>query len=695
MQDSIAIKCADNIRILSAAMVQKARSGHPGGAMGAADFITILFGEFLRFDPKDPAWIARDRYFQDPGHMSPLLYSILHFIGRLEMDDLRNFRQLGSRTPGHPELELHLGIENTSGPLGLGHAIALGAAIGERIMADRFGELFAHKTVALVSDGGIQEEIAYGVGRVAGQLALNNFILFYDANEVQLSCRTEDVMSRSVAGQYVAWGWKVLEINGNNPAEIRKALKDAWSEKEKPVLIIGHTVMGKGVRDAHGTLQEGQVSVHGQPLDAAGFSTAQTILAMGGNPEDAFHTFPEVRETFAHRLQDLAGLVADWKQQKSRWDKNHRELSQKLDSWLSNQPFPIDLSGVSQKTEAATRVHSGTILAHLAQLQSNLVCSSADLSNSDNTQSFLDKTGILRPGNFRGAFVQVGVAELTMASIANGLALHGGLRPVCATFFVFSDYMKPAMRIAALMGLPVVYLFTHDSFRVGEDGPTHQPIEHEAQVRLLEKLTGADGKPEMLVLRPADWAESTVAWEMALANLRSPTTLILTRQNVKALPTMVEPSNRLAEAAAMRKGAYVVSDNTKNSATPHLTLVANGSDVYLCHEAAEILRTQALQVRVVSMPSPRLFADQDVLWRGKIIPSFGAVLSISSGLPVVFEGVVGPLGRTLGLSRFGASGPFTVLEQKFGFTPEALVTSAKQYLQEYGELRKFLQAHLS
>ncbi len=489
-------------------MVQKAKSGHPGGAMGAADAITLLYSEFLRFDPDDPNWMARDRFFMDPGHMSPLLYSELALVGRLTMDDIKNFRQLGSRTPGHPEVDVALGIENSSGPLGIGHGIALGAAIAERFMVERFGSILEHKTVCLVSDGGLEEEIAYGVGRIAGHLKLSNLIFFYDANQVQLSCKTEEVMSHDFVAQYESWGFRVIECDGSNIAELRKAFKAAWAETERPVLVYGHTTMAKGAVAEDGRSYEGEVSTHGQPLNAAGASTEATVKNLGGNPEDPFQIFDDVKAGFEARKQELRGIAAEWKKQKAEWDKANAEKSATLNEWLSGKAPKLDLSKLPIKEGVATRVTSGTVLGYLAENYHNIICSSADLSNSDNTQAFLNKTGIFRPNDFKGAFVQVGVAELTMGAICNGIALHGGLYPICATFFVFSDFMKPAIRMAALMGLPVKYVFTHDSFRVGEDGPTHQPIEHETQIRLLEDLKKENGKSEMLVLRPADAFET-------------------------------------------------------------------------------------------------------------------------------------------------------------------------------------------
>lgn len=684
MDDSIILKAADNVRILSAAMVEKAKSGHPGGAMGAATAITLLFAEFLRFDPKNPHWEARDRFLMDPGHMSPLLYAELVLTGRLSLEDLKNFRQFGSITSGHPELSVEHGIENSSGPLGLGQGMALGVAIAERYKVAKFGDILSHKTVALVSDGGIQEEIAYGVGRVAGHLKLSNLIFFYDANGVQLSCKTEDVMDQDFRKQYESWGWKVLEADGENVGELREAFREAFAEKERPTIIIGHTTMAKGAVGESGESFEGKVSTHGQPLSGAGASTEETVRRLGGDAQNPFEIFPEVVSAFNSRLKELETVAADWKSRKSAWDAEEPELSKTLAEWLSGNGIRLNLKDLGQKEGVATRNSSGTVLAYLAKNYKNIICSSADLSNSDQTQKFLNETRIMVPGDFGGAFVQVGVAELTMGAIACGIALHGGLYPICATFFVFSDFMKPVIRMAALQGLPVKYVFTHDSFRVGEDGPTHQPVEHETQIRLLEDLKKDDGRSQMLVLRPADPAETTVAWEMAFENADSPTALILTRQKVGSLP-FPEGSSRYAEAGKCRQGAYVVCDDTPQGKLPDLTFVANGSDVMLCCGAAEILRKEGKKVRVVSMISPKLFLLQERAYRETVIAPWTPVFALSSGLPVLFKDVVGGFGKVSGLERFGASAPASVLEKKFGYEPEAVAQKAREYLVEYSE----------
>jgi transketolase len=677
LHNAIISRAADNARILSAAMVQKAKSGHPGGSMGAAEFFSILFGEFLKFNPKDPYWCVRDRFFMDPGHMSTVFYSALCFANRLTLNDLKDFRQLGSRAPGHPDLDVERGIENTSGPLGLGHGLALGSAIAERILVNRFGKLFEHKTVCLLSDGTIQEEVAYGVGRMAGHLKLSNFICYFDSNGIQLSCTTNEVMSHSVAAQYEAWGWRVYSVNGHDADALRKALSNAYSETEKPVLIIGNSIMGKGIKDAQNNAFENQVSTHGQPIDAAGASTAQTIAGLGGDPENPFVVWPEVEEFFKNRLEELQKESDSWQHRFETWKETYPNLAADLKNWQKNKAPVLDFSVVPQKQGVATRVNSGAILAWLAQNQKNMVCSSADLSNSDNTQAFLDRTGILKPNDFSGAFLQAGVAELTMGSVMCGIVLHGEFTATCATFFVFSDYMKPILRLASLMALPVKFLFTHDSFRVGEDGPTHEPVEQEAQVRLLESMTLPSGKPSMLVLRPADANETTLAWEMAMANGDSPTTLILSRQTMPAL----ENPHSKANAAG-----YIV----QNAEKPNLTFAANGSDVYLCCQAAELLRKEKISVRVVSVMSTRLFMDLPQKEREALIPRWGAAFAVSSGLPSVFAPVVGSLGYSWGLTEFGKSAPFAVLEKEFGYTPEAIAAKAKAYLKEYKEMRKEL-----
>ncbi len=678
METDINIRAADNIRILSMAMVEKARSGHPGGAMGGADFIHVLFSEFLNFDPDDPSWINRDRFFLDPGHMSPMLYSILTLTGHFTIEDLKNFRQYGSPTPGHPELDISKGIENTSGPLGQGHTMAVGAAIAERFLAARFGELFSHKIYTYISDGGIQEEISQGAGRIAGFLGLHNLIMFYDSNDIQLSTETKVVTGEDTAMKYRAWGWNVVTIDGNDQELIRKALKAAVSEREKPTLIIGKTVMGKGLLDNEGKSFERKTSTHGMPVSEAGGSFEKSLLNLRGNMNDPFDIFPEVKQFYSSILEEKRKYASGWKGKKEAWAKQNSELATKLALFYSGKTPEIDFKSIVQKEGSATRAASSTVLGVLAKKVENMIVASADLSNSDKTDGFLKNTKAFTKGDFTGAFLQVGVSELTMAGVINGMALHGGVIPACGTFFVFSDFMKPAVRLACIMGLPVKYIWTHDAFRVGEDGPTHQPVEQEAQIRLMEQLKNHYGINGMLVLRPADANESTVAWKMALENTQTPTALLLSRQNIKDLPS--EGNNRFTDALKAEKGAYIVKDC---EGTPDIIMVASGSEVSTLFEGAELLLKENLRIRIVSVPSEGLFRNQPEGYQKSVLPENVPVFGLTAGLPVTLRGLTGPGGRIWGLDHFGFSAPYKVLDEKFGFTGENVYRQVKDYLAHY------------
>jgi len=678
MNKEVHLRAADNIRILSMAMVEKARSGHPGGAMGGADFIHILFSEFLSFNPANPRWINRDRFFLDPGHMSPMLYSVLTLTGHFSTEELRSFRQWGSPTPGHPELDVTRGIENTSGPLGQGHAMAIGAAIAERFLVARFGELFAHKTYAFISDGGIQEEISQGAGRLAGYLGLNNLVMFYDSNDIQLSTETKDVTAEDTAMKYKSWGWKVITINGNDHDQIRKALKEAVSEKEKPVIIIGKTIMGKGLVDNEGKSFEKKISTHGMPVSQAGASFEKSLAGLGGNPDDHFMIFDEVKELYRKVLSEKRKAAEEWMKKKEKWATENPELEKKLNKFYSGEIPEIDFSAIVQKENSATRAASATVLGVLASYVENMIVASADLSNSDKTDGFLKKTKAFTRGDFSGAFLQAGVAELTMAAVMNGMALHGGVIPACGTFFVFSDYMKPAVRLACLMELPVKYIWTHDAFRVGEDGPTHQPVEQEAQIRLMEQLKNHSGSNSMLVLRPADAAETTVSWKLALENKNTPTALLLSRQNISDLPA--ESGSRYNEALKAGKGAYVVADC---QGTPDVILLASGSEVATLVEGAELLKKDGLKIRIVSAPSEGLFRNQSMEYRDSVIPSDVTVFGLTAGLPVTLQGLAGPNGRVWGVTSFGYSAPYKILDEKLGFTAANVYKQVKDFLDSF------------
>ena len=667
-------RAADNIRILAASMVEKAKSGHPGGAMGGADFINVLFSEYLVYDPENPRWESRDRFFLDPGHMSPMLYSVLALSGKFTLDELKQFRQWGSPTPGHPEVNVERGIENTSGPLGQGHTMAVGAAIAERFLASRFGEWLAHKTYAFISDGGIQEEISQGAGRLAGFLKLHNLIMFYDSNKIQLSTGTEAVTDEDTAAKYRAWNWNVIEIDGTDAQAICEAIEEAQQEKERPTLIIGHTIMGKGCLTPDGKNFESQCSTHGQPISKAGASFEKTIANLGGNPAAPFCLFPETVALYEERKKELRQIVARRKKEQAEWEAQNPALAAELNQFLSGKIPPIDLNEIVFKPNMATRNASGTILSYLAKHIKNMIVSSADLANSDKTDGFLKETHAFTPGDFTGAFLQAGVSELTMTAVINGLLLHGGITAACGTFFVFSDYMKPAVRMAALMQLPAKYIWTHDAFRVGEDGPTHEPVEQEAQIRLMEQLKNHQGKDSMLVLRPCDSAETAVAWQLALENTDTPTALILSRQDVKDIPSAT--GNRLADASQAAQGAYIIQKDNN----PDIVLVANGSEVATLVEAANILRNDGIGCQIVSAPSLGLFAQQSKEYRESVVPKHLPVYGLTAGLPSTLRPIVGDEGMIHGLDHFGASAPYKVLDEKFGFTPEQVASEIKAYL---------------
>ncbi|PTN08138.1 transketolase [Mangrovibacterium marinum] len=674
MSNKLIEKAADNVRILAAAMVEKAKSGHPGGAMGGADFVSVLYSEFLNYDPSDMNWANRDRFFLDPGHMSPMLYSILAMAGNYKMDDLANFRQWESVTPGHPEVDFARGVENTSGPLGQGHTMAVGAAIAERFLVARFGEWMAHKTYAFISDGGVQEEISQGAGRIAGTLGLNNLIMFYDSNDIQLSTETSEVTIEDTAKKYEAWGWNVLTIEGNDIEAIRGALHVAHAETEKPTLIIGKTIMGKGAVTAEGASYERKCATHGMPLGEAGASFDKTIENLGGDPKNPFVIFDDVQALFDARKAELTKAAAAKKAEQAEWAKANPELAAKLEKFFSKETPEFDFSKITQKADSATRAASSAVLAAFAGEVENLIVSSADLSNSDKTDGFLKKTTAFKKGDFSGSFLQAGVAELTMASIMNGMALHGGVIPVCGTFFVFSDYMKPAVRLAALMQLPVKYVWTHDAFRVGEDGPTHQPVEQEAQIRLMEKMKNHHGQNSMLVLRPADGDETTASWKLALENTSTPTALILSRQNITNLPAKAD---RYSEALQAEKGAYIVTDC---EGTPDVILLASGSEVSTLVAGAELLEKDGVKCRIVSVPSEGLFRSQSAEYQAAILPAGVKKFGMTAGLPVNLEGLVGADGKVFGLDSFGYSAPYKVLDEKLGFNAQNVYKQVKELL---------------
>ena len=639
MSNSIQVlnHAADNIRILAASMVEKAKSGHPGGAMGGADFINVLYSEFLQYDPEKPEWVRRDRFFLDPGHMAPMLYSQLALIGKFTLDELAQLRQWGSPTTGHPEFEVARGIENTSGPLGQGHVFAIGAAIAAKFLAAHTGNpTFSKETVyAYISDGGIEEEISQGGARIAGILGLDNLVMFYDSNDIQLSTETKEVMNEDTAAKYRALGWEVKTINGNDAAQIREAIQ--WAK-----------------------------AVQGKPL--GGDAYRNTIKNLGGDPDAPFQIFDDVKEMYAKRAAELKDICAARYAEEAAWAAANPDKAVQQAEWFSGAAPKVDWSAVQQKANDATRSASAAVLSVLAEQVPNMICASADLSNSDKTDGFLKKTHAFTAGDFSGAFFQAGVAELTMACCCIGMALHGGVIPACGTFFVFSDYMKPAVRMAALMELPVKFIWTHDAFRVGEDGPTHEPVEQEAQIRLMEKLQNHSGKNSMLVLRPADAKETTAAWKLAMENTTTPSALILSRQNIADLPE----GNDYSQAA---KGAYIVAGSDAN---PDVVLVASGSEVSTLVAGAELLRKDGIKCSIVSVPSEGLFRTQPADYQAQILPAGVKKFGLTAGLPVNLEGLVPRNeGKVWGLSSFGFSAPYKVLDEKLGFTAENVYNQVK------------------
>lgn len=659
---------ADNIRLLAVSMVEKAKSGHPGGAMGGADFINVLFSEFLVFDPDQPTWEGRDRFYLDPGHMSPMLYSALALQGKYTIDDLKTFRQWGTICPGHPERDIIHGIENTSGPLGQGHTYAVGAAIAEKFLEARLGStMMQHKIYAYISDGGVQEEISQGAGRIAGLFKLNNLIMFYDANEIQLSTECDVVMRENTRMKYESWGWNVLEINGNDPDEIRAALILANKEEQRPTLIIGHTVMAKGARKEDGSSYERSVKTHGAPLGGGAYEN--TVKNLGGDLNDPFVVFDDVKELYEKRNAELREVVKERHTAETEWRKANPEKAEQMDAWFSGNAPKVDWSELVQKRDVATRVASANCLGVLAEQVPNMVCSSADLCNSDKTDGFLKKTHELTPDDFTGAFFQAGVSELTMACVCIGMYLHGGVIPACGTFFVFSDYMKPAIRMAALMRVPIKFIWSHDAFRVGEDGPTHEPVEQEAQIRLMEKLKNHKGQDSVRVFRPADADETTVCWQMANENMDTPTAMICSRQNVNSLPEGTDYSQ-------VRKGAYIVKDDPNYD----VILLASGSEVSTLIAGAELLNADGIKTRIVSVPSEGLFRTQSKEYQESVLPKGAKIFGMTAGLPVTLQSLVGVEGMVYGLESFGFSAPYKVLDEKLGFNAENVFKQVKNYL---------------
>ena len=516
--------------------------------------------------------------------------------------------------------------------------------------------------------------MSLGAARIAGNLGLDNLIMFYDSNDIQLSTETKVVTSEDVAMRYRALGWEVYDINGNDVEQIRQALDKAKAVEGKPTLIIGHCIMGKGARKEDGSSYERNCKTHGAPLGGDAFRN--TITNLGGNPDEPFVIFPEVADLYEARLKELEGIAAIRHEEEEAWAKQNNEKAAQLKDWFCGKLPQIDWKSIEQKPNDATRNASSACLALLAKQVPNMIVSSADLCNSDKTDGFL-KGGatVISRDNYGGNFLQAGVAELTMACCCIGMMLHGGVVAACGTFFVFSDYMKPTIRMAALMQVPVKFIWTHDAFRVGEDGPTHEPVEQEAQIRLMEKLKNHSGKNSVLVLRPADAKETTTAWAMAMENTDTPTALILSRQNIENLPE----GNDYEQA---RKGGYVVAGSDEN---PDVVLVATGSEVSTLVAGANLLRQDGYKVRIVDVPSEGLFREQPVAYQKSVVPEGAKVFGLTAGLPVNLQSfLIGadPKSTIWGLNSFGFSAPYKVLDEKLGFTAENVYNQAINILNE-------------
>lgn len=662
VQHDLATASIDTIRFLAIDAVEKARSGHPGMPMGCAPMAYVLWQRHLRHNPRNPRWFNRDRFVLSAGHGSMLLYSLLHLTGYdLSMDDLRQFRQWGSRTPGHPENFLTPGVETTTGPLGQGFANSVGMAIAERFLAATFNRdgvpLIDHHTFCIASDGDLMEGISHEAASLAGHLGLGKLICLYDDNRISIDGSTALAFTEDVGQRFAAYGWHVLQVaDGNDVEALDAALHAARAETERPSLIRVRTIIGYGAPNKQNTEK-----AHGEPLGAAEIALTRQQF---GWPDTPFHVPDGVYDHLDATTRG-AEAEAEWTALKSRYATAWPDLAAQFDAWTTGtlpDGWEDTLPVFPPDEQVATRNASGKVLQTLAPTLGNLVGGSADLTGSNKTD-VKGRAGFQKD-HPQGSYFYFGVREHAMAAICNGMALHGGLRPYGGTFLIFSDYMRPAVRLSALMHQPVVYVFTHDSIGLGEDGPTHQPIEHFMALRAIPNLT---------FIRPADANETTAAWIAAIRNTGGPTALALTRQS---LPTFDRTA--MAPASGLHQGAYVLSDDPD---TPHLILIATGSEVQLAVAAAGVLRTDGYRVRVVSMPSWELFEAQPHAYREAVFPpTVTARIAIEAGITLGWERYVGPQGRVIGLDHFGASAPYEVLYQQFGLTVEHLVAEARTLL---------------
>ncbi|NOZ03550.1 MAG: transketolase [FCB group bacterium] len=633
--------------------VRNANSGHTGGALSSIDFAYLLFTEYLKYDPDDPDWVARDRFVLSAGHESMLLYSLLHMVGWLKLDDLRQFRQLNSNTPGHPEVEIP-GVEATTGPLGQGVGMATGMALAEVIVRHLFGgnDLLSHFTYVLAGDGDLQEPVALGAAALAGHWGLSKLIMYYDSNGVQISGNTSRSDSTDVALVFKGLGWHVQEVNGHDLSALRKAVETA-RQTEQPSIIVGKTIM------AHGTVtMEGDAGTHGSPLSPDEISKTKEKL---GIAPEAFVVPPEVYGHFRRRFEALRAGSKEWKKEleTARSKPEFRRLwEQVVEDKLPQLEYPEFEAG----TSVATRKAFGVVLEHFAGQLPHLVGGSADLEPSNYTGGFAEQFGDYQKDNRNGRNLAFGVREFPMAAIMNGLALHGGIIPFGGTFLVFADYSRPALRLGALQKIRVIHEFTHDSFFVGEDGPTHQPVE---QIMALRTI------PDFNVYRPADAKETAVCFKLAIEDRETPSAILLSRQGLPVISEDIETIEK-----GVRRGGYVIRDC---EGSPEIVLLATGSEVSLALEVAE--RIADRRVRVVSLPCWEIFDRQPEEYRNNLIPPRGCLkVSLEAGITLGWERYVGPTGLMIGLDRFGASAPAGELARVFGFTPDQVESKIREKL---------------
>lgn len=656
---------ANTLRILALDAVEKAQSGHPGLPMGAADYAFTLWAEYLRFNPKDPTWPNRDRFILSAGHGSMLLYGLLHLFGYdVPMEELQCFRQWGSKTPGHPEYGVTPGVETTTGPLGQGLANAVGMAIAAKMTAARYNTAthrpFDHDVYCLASDGDLMEGVASEAASLAGHLGLGNLIVFYDDNRITIEGPTSLAFSEDRAKRFEAYGWQVLSIDGHDGEAAARAIEAAQAERERPTLIVARTHIAYGSPGAVDTAE-----AHGAPLGAA--EVAATKVNLGWPQEPAFYVPDEVRRICEARVAELERQYEAWQGEYRAWREANPELAAQYDASM-RKSLPDDLE--KRLLEAlggkagATRRLGGEAMAHIAAMVPGLVGGSADLAPS--TSTHLKGYGDIAKGQFSGRNFHFGVREHAMGAILNGIALYGGYIPFGATFLVFADYMRPPIRLACLMGLQVIYVFTHDSIFVGEDGPTHQPVEQMASLRLI---------PGMTVIRPADGAEVAAAWAYALRHQAGPTALILTRQNVPAIKRQIPFS-----IEAFQRGAYIVAETPGR--TPDVILIGTGSELPLALAAQGALEEKGYAVRVLSMPSREIFLRQDASYRENLLPRTARKVVIEAGTAFGWGDLAGPEALFITQDTFGHSAPYQVLAEKFGFTPEQVTQRILGWLQQ-------------